>query len=147
MSNYKTELQSNNTDLQSIINQIDELGTIVTEQDGIIAQIHSALRGSGGTTVDDIGVFTCSDTGDIQHLFIKGMTFGEWVDSSMNVGFYDENKCIKNFKLSDGKIYLFESITGGEIYNGALSTDGANLVAPDTIIEEISYSLVSAEPF
>lgn len=142
MSTYKTELQSNNTDLQSIISQIDELGTIVSDQDGIIAQIQSALRSSNGTTIDDIGVFTVdsSDTSNIQFLFIKGMTFNEWIISNMNTPFYDQYNYYLQFTLLGQQIWIQSPLDDG-YWGYMLTMDGTRDggILPDAIIEELSY--------
>lgn len=159
MSNYKTELQSNNADLQSIINQIDELGTIVTEQDGIIAQIHSALRGSGGTTVDDIGVFTIDDMwynsevdngvfedkrySGIKFLFIKGMTFKDYYNSILNQPFYNSKKrleiCVADYGVSMENYPAINGVSSAY----ALSEDGEIFCDADNVIKEIKYKMKS----
>lgn len=146
MSNYKTKLQSNNADLQSIVNQIDELGAIVSEQDTTISQIKSALRGSGGTTVDDIGVFTLSHDGmplNISFLFIKGMTFKEFCSSKMNKIVYDDGGLCGD--LYNGKTYIDFSTEGSNLgsFYGNISADGLIECTENTVIEETNYQLIN----
>lgn len=142
---YKTEIQSNNTDIQTITKYVDEFGNLIAGQNNLIAQMQTALQGkaivnSGEASVNDIGVFTFSGTGDTKHLFIKGMTFGEWLNSKMNVTFYVDSDLIWNFYLHNNG-YIFAE--GDNDYYcecpNALTTDGITLVTPNTIIEEINY--------
>lgn len=138
---YKTELQSNNTDIQTIEKYIDEFGSLIAGQDNLIAQIQTALEGkaiidSGSeASVNDIGVFTMPICGNVNFLFIKGMTFGEFCASKMNKPVYITNES-NMFQFSDwGDTILLEEISEGS----TSFAFGLINCTTDTIIEETAY--------
>lgn len=156
---YKSELQANNADLQTIITTVDNLPNPVNvdseldTQANLLSQIQTALNGKGinklgGLTLDNIGIFTLKEAEDFQFLFVKGMTFGEWADSNMNVPFL----------FANGDWYFVKTYAKIEICNtpnpygaygsvGYLATDGTDegTVKLDTVIQEIEYQIYSEE--
>lgn len=139
---YKTELQSNNTDIQTIDKYVDEFSSLIVRQDNLIAQIQTALQGkaivsSGEPSVNDIGVFTMPICGNVNFLFIKGMTFGEFCASKMNKPVYIENES-NMFQFSDwGDTILLEEIP--EESTGGIFAFELTGCTTDTIIEETAY--------
>ena len=157
---YKSEFQSNNADLETIITTVDNLPNPVNvdseldTQANLLSQIQTALNGkginkSGGLTLDNIGIFTFSLAPEFRFLFVKGMTFGEWLNSNMNVEFidcFDGHDTTVAFKNTDGGIgsqdvtrYDVVNITRNSI--PMLSLDGTvkSMVTLDTLIQEREY--------
>ena len=143
---YKSDFQANNIDLQNILNMVNSLPNKVNldseldEQEALLDQIRSALSGSGD--VSQVGVFTTTDTGDAKFLFIKGMTFGEFCNSKMNVYQLDASNANHDMWFmvnKSGGCYSF--LSPYISISGDISEDGTynKRVFSDTIIQEIEY--------
>lgn len=141
-----------NYKVEELDNEIVAQTTLISEQDNKIAELAEILSGKAGgsggcgTSIDDIGIFTISGVDDYCFLFIKGMTFSEYVSSKMNIKYgrsvYIE-KSINGYMVQ----YSFDSMTS--VY-GALATDASNslsLIADNTPVEERQYYVQDIAPF
>lgn len=152
MSNYKTKLQSNNTDLQTILdmaNTLQESGiggenldAELTYQNILLDSIQSKLDGdvSNTTALNDIGVFSLNyynTTIKYEFSFLKGMTFRDFIDSKMNT--HHNDKCLF---YDQGYIQMRYDTDNGSMFEDYFSVDGTTYVLPDDIIEEKQYVLI-----
>ena len=105
---YKTELQSNNADLQSILDMILALGL-----------------------VDNIPIITFYIT-NTEYQAEDGMTWGEWVDSKYNVDGFSKQQ------VSESMIIINSPNTGDCIHRNGLIVKGEDVIISGGSYSDIS---------
>lgn len=106
MSNYNTQLQSNNTDLQSLINKARNLPDAVniddelSTQDDLIAQIQAAVdnlpeAGGNNSTTSELKIAYVATTDTAMYsnivVFNQGMTWNDFCNSEYNIRYAKVN--------------------------------------------------------
>ena len=103
MANYKNEFASNNVDLQSILDTVNNLpvqeniDAEISTQDDLITQIYTALEGK---TAGGGAKAICFSIAGTYYPAEEGMTWEEWVNSDYNTGgYFLENGCVADETL------------------------------------------------